>query len=198
MSEPVKTRRRGAELVNAIYDAAIDELVELGIGRLTMEGIARRAGTAKTSLYRRWPDTHELLLAAFYHHMPQEVPSPSADDLRGDLIAALNLMRDWLATPAARGMAGIVTARHLHPELADRLFAEVFDPRGSRFTLTVLRHYADRGEFDPARLTPVVANIGEALLIKVATDENRLPGEADIIAIVDQAIMPALGILNDR
>lgn len=194
MSESAKTRRRGAELVNAIHEAAIDELNEVGIGRLTMEGIARRAGAAKTSLYRRWPDTHALLIEAFHDRMPQETPSPGADDLRGDLIAALQLLREWMMTPASRAMAAIVTNRHLHPELTERLFAEVFGARGSRFTLTVLRHYADRGEIDPAHITPTVSDIGEALVFKFAMDRYDLPSDADLAAIVDEAILPALGL----
>lgn len=193
MPESAKSRRRGAELVRAIHEAAIDELNDVGIGRLTMEGIARRAGAAKTSLYRRWPDPQTLLVEAFYDRMPQETPSPGADDLRGDLIAALRMMREWMVTPAAQAMGSIVMQRHLHPEFTERLFAEVFDPRGSRFTLTVLRHYADRGVIDPARLTTVVSGIGEALMFKIATDQFALPTDVEIEAIVDEAILPALG-----
>ncbi|CAM3157414.1 TetR/AcrR family transcriptional regulator [Stackebrandtia soli] len=196
MSEPVKTRRRGTELVHAIYDAAITELNEVGIGRLTMEGIARRAGAAKTSLYRRWSDTHDLLIEACHHLMPQEAPSPRADDLRGDLVAALRLMRAWMATPAARAIAAIVAGRHSHPELTERLYSEVFDPRGSRFTLTVLKHYAEKGEIDPVRVTPVVSDIGEALVIKIVNDKNELPTDAEIDAVVDEAILPAVGAVN--
>lgn len=194
MSESARSRRRGAELVNAIHEAAIDELNEVGIGRLTMEGIARRAGAAKTSLYRRWSDPQALLIEAFYDRMPQEEPSPGSDDLRGDLIESLKLLRTWMVTPVAQAVSSIVAQRHLHPELAERIFAEVFDPRGSKFTLTVLRHYAERGAFDPARLTDVVGDIGEALMFKIALDRYRIPTDADIEAIVDEAILPVIGL----
>ncbi|MFC7103263.1 hypothetical protein ACFQQB_24195 [Nonomuraea rubra] len=40
-----RTRRRGEELIKAIHDAALEEVVEVGAGRLTMDGIARRAAT---------------------------------------------------------------------------------------------------------------------------------------------------------
>ncbi|ADD44382.1 TetR/AcrR family transcriptional regulator [Stackebrandtia nassauensis] len=194
MSESAKSRRRGAELVNAIHEAAIDELNEVGIGRLTMEGIARRSGAAKTSLYRRWPDTHALLIEALRERMPQETPSPGADDLRGDLIAALQLLCDWMMTPAARAVSAIVAGSGAHPEFTKRVFEEVFEAKGSRFTLTVLRHYADRGEIDPERVTPVVADIGEALVFKFSMDRFAMPAESDLAAIVDEAILPALGL----
>jgi hypothetical protein len=69
----------------------------------------------------------------------------------------------------------------------------VFDARGGRFTLTVLRHYAERGRIDPGRVTPVVADIGEALVFKYMLDADEAPDEARLAAIVDQAILPALG-----
>ena len=81
--------------------AALAELAAVGLGRMTMEGIARRAGTAKTSLYRRWSSPHDVLLDAIAREHPQEVPSPSADDLRGDLIRALGQLVAWLETPTA-------------------------------------------------------------------------------------------------
>jgi AcrR family transcriptional regulator len=43
------------ELERAILRAAGDELVESGYARLTMDRVARRAGTNKNAIYRRWP-----------------------------------------------------------------------------------------------------------------------------------------------
>ena len=59
---------------------------------------------------------------------------------------------------------------------------------------TVLEHYADRGDIDPAVITPVVSDIGEALVIKHQIDTGELPTEDYREAIVDQAILPALGL----
>lgn len=192
---PARSRRRGDELIRAIHAAALAEVTEVGFGGLTMEGIARRAATAKTSLYRRWPSPRELLLDALHDAHPQEEPSPGADDLRGDLIRALRQLTDWLATPAARAVAEIMAERRRHPELVEALFARVFGPRGGTITQPVLRHYAARGQFDPELITPVVADIGEALVFKHLTDTDRIPDEAMLAAIVDQAILPAVGIL---
>lgn len=189
-------RRRGDDLIRAIHAAALAEVADVGFAGLTMEGIARRAETAKTSLYRRWPSPRELLLDALFDAHPQEEPSPGADDLRGDLIRALHQLTDWLATPAARAVAEIMAARSRHPELAEALYTRVFDPRGGTITQPVLRHYAARGQFDPALITPVVADIGEALVFKHITDTDRLPDDATLAAIVDQAILPAIGVVT--
>ncbi|GAB3464422.1 TetR/AcrR family transcriptional regulator C-terminal ligand-binding domain-containing protein [Streptomonospora sediminis] len=187
-------RRRGAELEEAIYTAALEEAGELGLARASMEGIARRAGTAKTSLYRRWSTPEEIVIRALYRIYPVEQPSPGADDLRGDLIAALKLMRDGLMEPLfGKAMRSVIEEAQRRPELHERVYKEVFDPRGGRFTRTVLQHYAEHGHIDPARVTPVVVDLGEALMLKYPLDNLEIPDDAYIAAIVDQAILPAIG-----
>ena len=52
---PARTRRRGAELEGVILRAAAEELTESGYAGLTMDRVARRAGTNKNTIYRRWP-----------------------------------------------------------------------------------------------------------------------------------------------
>ncbi|QYN34850.1 TetR/AcrR family transcriptional regulator [Pseudonocardia sp. DSM 110487] len=188
-----RSRRRGEELMAALHEAVLAELDEVGLGRLTMEGIARRAGTPKTTLYRRWSAPEEVLLDAIAAAYPVEQPSPAADDLRGDLIAALRLMLEWSRHPTARAVRSIMIERHRHPELVTRLY-RVFDRAGRRFTATVLQHYARLGHLDPALVTPVVEDIGEALVFKIAFDTGEEPSTERLAEIVDQAILPAVGI----
>ena len=175
--------------------AVLAELAEVGLGRLTMEGIARRAETAKTSLYRRWTSPEELLLDAIAAAYPVETPSPAADDLRGDPIRALELVIEWSRHPTARAVQAIHAVqaeRHRHPELADALYSRVFEPAGRRFTASVLHHYAEVGQLDPALITPVVEDIGEALVMKHAIDTGEEPAPQRLADIVDQAILPAV------
>jgi AcrR family transcriptional regulator len=191
-----RRRRRGDALLAALHEAVLAELDAVGLGRLTMEGIARRAGTPKTTLYRRWSSPEEVLLDAIAAAYPVEEPSPAADDLRGDLIAALRLMIEWSRHPTARAVGAIMLERHRHPELVARLY-DVFDRAGRRFTATVLHHYARLGHIDPALVTPVVEDIGEALVLKLQIDTGEEPSAERLAEIVDQAILPAVGIRPD-
>lgn len=189
-----RTRRRGKDLLDAIYTAAVEETAESGPGRLTMDAIAKRAATARTTLYRRWSDPLDLLLDALAELHPVEQPAPGADDLRGDLIAALRLMVDWGFSPAGRAVLAILTDPARDPAVVQALWERVFDQRGGTFTQTVLRHYAARGAVDPDRLTPVVLDIGEAMVTKRIMDTGTAPDDDYLAAIVDQAILPAAGV----
>lgn len=185
-------RRRGAALVKALHSAVLEELDEVGLGRLTMDGVARRAGTARTTLYRRWANPGELLLSAIGEAYPVEEPSPVAGELRADLIRSLELLVEWARHPTARAVQAILAERRAHPELATRL-DELFDASGRRFTATVLDHYARLGTIAPDSVTPLVENLGEAMVVKHWIDVGREPDREYLVQIVDQLILPVLG-----
>jgi len=64
-----------------ILKAAVEELAEVGYGRVTIESIAARAGVGKSTVYRHWSDKLALIADAFETFHEQMVP-----DL-GDLCA---------------------------------------------------------------------------------------------------------------
>src|SRR5919197_4264332 len=57
-------RPRDAQIDAAVPGATLAALDELGYGRLTFEEVARRAGTTKPAIRRRWPRRQQLVLAA--------------------------------------------------------------------------------------------------------------------------------------
>ncbi|MGV0835896.1 TetR/AcrR family transcriptional regulator [Mycolicibacterium thermoresistibile] len=187
-------RRSEQEMLAAIRTAAVAELLDVGLGRLSMAGIAERSGAARTSLYRRWESPADVLLDALADDFPQETVTPTDDDLRGDLIAALERLVSWTTTPAAQAVRAILAERDRYPELVRNLYERVFDPSGGRFTRIVLHHYAERGQLNPARVTDVVVDIGEALVFKHLVDFGRPPDRGYLERIVDQAILPAVGL----
>lgn len=55
-------RRRGATLRTAILSAAAAELATTVPAHFSIEAVAKRAGTGKASIYRRWPSAHNLAI----------------------------------------------------------------------------------------------------------------------------------------
>jgi AcrR family transcriptional regulator len=57
-------RPRNPEIDAAVIGATLAVLGESGYGGLTIEDVARRAGTTKPAIYRRWAGRQRLVLAA--------------------------------------------------------------------------------------------------------------------------------------
>lgn len=58
-------RPKGDEARVAILAAAYAQMEELGLAGFTIEGVAARAGAAKTTIYRWWTSRESLAVAAF-------------------------------------------------------------------------------------------------------------------------------------
>ena len=82
---PVRGRPRDEEADTAILDATLALLAEEGYVGLRIEAVAVRAGVAKTTIYRRWPDKLSLAIAAL--ELLPELPAVDTGTLAGDLRA---------------------------------------------------------------------------------------------------------------
>lgn len=158
MSSPAPgTRRRGADLEDAILDAAWQQLVEQGYGHFTIDTVAARARTSKPVLYRRWKTSDELLHAAIARRGRANVrDAPDTGTLRGDLLAllaAVNSARSDIAALLSSMLGAYYNSSGLTPAQLRREFI------GDRATATdeVFQRAIGRGEIDPDRLTPRIA-----------------------------------------
>jgi len=64
-TRPRPGRPRSEQAEQAIIEATLDLFAEQGFEGACVEAIAARAGVGKATIYRRWPNKEELLLAAF-------------------------------------------------------------------------------------------------------------------------------------
>lgn len=190
---PKATRRRGTSLTHAIYLTTLRELADNGFDKLSFDKIAASAGTGKASLYRRWSTPAELVLAALTDPVSGfgEPAEPDTGTLRGDLVFLLNaLARTVAEQPHGRAFLPLITQRPRHAELYANVRRLVIEPR-RRQIMNILRAAADRGEIDPAVVTPLVAAVGPSLVISALMDHDRVSA-AEVDAIVDQVLMPLI------
>src|SRR6266571_4735410 len=73
----------------AILQAALDLISDVGYRQTTVESIAARAGTGKQTIYRWWHGKAEVVLEAINASVDRDIPLPDTGDLRGDLRAFL-------------------------------------------------------------------------------------------------------------
>jgi AcrR family transcriptional regulator len=158
-----QTRRRGAELERAILDAAWEQLTAEGYGHFTIDTVAARAQTSTPVLYRRWKTREDLLRATVRHRGAADPPAiPDTGTLRGDLLALLaraNSDRNPMVALISSMLGSYYDQTGPTPaELRDAFLSQ----RGS-VVEQVLNRAAERGEIDPARLTPRIIGLPFAL-----------------------------------
>ncbi len=185
-------RRRGDELEAAILDAVWAELVEHGYGRLTMDGIAARARTSKPVLYRRWPNRVELVMAALGRNAPDYQDPPDTGELRTDLLVFLRGLLHRFDDLPVDAVHGFLVDLMRDPELRC-VFRAALTDGGPVETLSVMMHRAaERGEINPARLTPRVVALPLDLLRDTFMVGGQVASDQDIAEVLDEIVLPLL------
>lgn len=82
-------RPRDPKAQQSILHATRELLDDVGYHRLTIEGVAARAGAGKATVYRWWPTKGDLVLEATGDHLDIGVV-PDTGDTRQDLLIATN------------------------------------------------------------------------------------------------------------
>jgi len=118
--------RRSARSQEAILQAAYELCQQQGYARLTIEGIAARAGVGKQTIYRWWPSKGAVLLDVFVDKIVARLdaaPTGSPlDDLRRRVHVTAEVLADTTIGPHIAGLIGDtqgdpLLARELHQRL---------------------------------------------------------------------------------
>jgi AcrR family transcriptional regulator len=110
------------EITRSIRRALMQELAEVGYGRLSLEAVARRAGVSKTAIYRRWRSKPELVLEVVGGVARKKLPLPDTGSLRGDLELLLQVMAAALQHPlASQIIPDLLAEAARNPAIADML-----------------------------------------------------------------------------
>jgi AcrR family transcriptional regulator len=155
-------RPRDPRIDSAALRATVELLGETGYAELSVDAIARRAGTSKPAIYRRWPSkAHLVHEAVFPIDEGTELPDTGslADDVREMVRRSAEVLTTRAARAALPGLVGEMAADlTLHAALLER-FADIL----SRGLTDRLDDAVARGEARPdataAELVEAVAGI---------------------------------------
>jgi AcrR family transcriptional regulator len=138
-------RPRSEQAEQAIIGATLDLFAERGFEGVCVEAVAARAGVGKATIYRRWPNKEELLLAAL-GSMKSPFPEPKGVSVRDDLLAMLTVMCADKADPRkARRYALLLGEGGKYPRLMARYKETVVKPRHDAIR-AVIRSGIETGE----------------------------------------------------
>jgi AcrR family transcriptional regulator len=180
-------RRRGDELTAAIFRAVRGELEENGYAAVTMETIAKRAGTGKAALYRRWPSRTELIIDTVQATMPGMAGLPDTGSLRGDILALLDAFASELRGALGDALRGLRAEAILDPSLSRQISDYTGDFASSRLRQLVGRAAA-RGELGRSDVSRLRLEAGPAIIRDHFLFRDL--HELSMTDLVDEVIMP--------
>jgi AcrR family transcriptional regulator len=164
-ADPFEQRRgrpRSEQCDRAIEAAVLDLLVEHGFAGMSIEGVAARAGVAKTTIYRRWDSKEALVVDAFLRRARERVVSPDTGSMRTDLI---EMLRGFLRSLQLDGglMQAFIAEQRRHPSLADA-FRSTFLKERRAVIRAVLDRGVARGELAAGADLELLTDVGAAVL----------------------------------
>jgi AcrR family transcriptional regulator len=150
-------RPRSTEADRAIIDAVLEEVIQEGIDGMSIEQVAARAGVAKATVYRRWPNKEALLLDAVTG-VEVELPTLVGSSVRDDLVTLVDSMRRRIAEAAqpseslaSRLYPCMIAEGARHPEIAAKYKQRVVEQRREAVREVIRRGVANgelRGDLD--------------------------------------------------
>ncbi|WP_199545839.1 TetR/AcrR family transcriptional regulator [Streptomyces sp. N35] len=121
-SDPRRTggRVRSQNAQDAVLAAAVALLEEVGYQGVTIEGVARRANVAKSTIYRWWKSKPTLVMDAYRQTVERRMPSPDTGTLAGDLaVFVAELYRVGEHPVRIKALRGLMAEAQLDPAFAE-------------------------------------------------------------------------------
>lgn len=184
-------RPREERVTGAVLTAVVDLITEQGIGAVTMDAVASRAGVSKPAMYRRWPTKQDLIIAAAETRLGV-LSVPDLGDFRAELRFVLTARLDAYRLPGSdRLIAGLIgaaaeagAARGQYAEYTERITSE---------TRRVLERGVERGDVDPDTDVRAAATLVAAPLIFRLIGEQEMPDARfveTLVELVARAVRP--------
>jgi AcrR family transcriptional regulator len=123
-------RPRNPRIDDAVLQSTVELLGTSGYADLSVDAIAKRAGTSKPAIYRRWRSKAHLVHEAVFP-ISEATDLPDTGSLAGDVREMVRRTAQVLTTPAARAampglLAEMATDSALHADLLDRFGDIIF------------------------------------------------------------------------
>lgn len=173
----------------AILDAALELIMEVGYDRLSMDALAERARAGKATIYRRWTGKAQVVAEAIRRRKSEHEIDPDTGTLRDDLFAALGHTCTSLTFDQAI-VTGVMTAMRTDPELAALIQAQVASS-GGKFDGIIGRAVA-RGELPPGTTSAPIDEVAPSMIMMRLAFRGEPLDDAFTTHLVDDILLPIL------
>jgi AcrR family transcriptional regulator len=119
------SRKRSKSARQAILTAAFALLEEEGFERLSIEGVAARAGVGKTTIYRWWPTKGVLAVEAFLEAVTPAIAFRQSGSARNDIVRQMKALAKLYRGHTGHLVCQMIGASQLDPAMR-KAFTEGF------------------------------------------------------------------------
>jgi AcrR family transcriptional regulator len=163
-------------LTDAIRSAVLEELAVQGYGRMSIEGVARRAGVGKTTIYRRWDSKLKMVIDVVSAIAVEDLAPPDTGTLRGDLRAMLQGASMALRHPLAlQIIPDLLAEAARNPDIAST-FETALRETQLGFSTAILERAVSRGDVDAGTDPQIAVDLAIGPLYwRLAVVRSKLP-----------------------
>lgn len=190
-------RPRSEEASRKILMAAFHLFRDRGYSGLSMETVAEMAGVGKTTIYRRYPNKRELIMAAI--SMGAEIPAaPETGSCKRDLVElvgkGIDLMEGHGNAEGLRIWCGLVIERERDPELLEAFRKRFIRPHQQRYR-SVFERGVENGELNPGADFEAATHATVGSIIARMTSGQTVP--QDWAERIVDLVWPGIARVND-
>jgi AcrR family transcriptional regulator len=132
-------RPRSSQSHQAMLQATLELLAEVGFDAMSIEAIAARAGIGKTTIYRRYASKAELVADAI-ESIREEIVIPDTGNLQDDLDALIQNAAQITLSPLGRQtVAMIISSAASNTQFAQIYWTKYLQPRRQTFAIVIER-----------------------------------------------------------
>ena len=167
-------RPRSAQSHQAMLQATLELLAEVGFEAMSIEAIATRAGVGKTTIYRRYNSKAELVADAIESIREEVIPNTGS--LWGDMDALIQNAAQISLNPLGRQtVAMIISSASSNAEFAQIYWTKYLQPRREAFAIVLERAKARqevKPDLDPGLVFDTMSGIMLYAMIFPPTSES--------------------------
>jgi AcrR family transcriptional regulator len=132
-------RPRSIKSHQAMLQATLELLAEVGFDVMSIDAIASRAGVGKTTIYRRYASKEELVADAI-ENIREEIVIPDTGNLQGDIDALIQNAAQITLSPLGRQtVAMIISSASSNAQFAQIYWTKYLQPRQKTFAIVLER-----------------------------------------------------------
>lgn len=167
-------RRRDPDTRAAILQAVRDIAVTDGYGGLSIEGVARRAGAGKQTVYRWWPSLSAVVIDAVLEVTGTSATFPDTGDLQADLRTQMRALARQMNAPLVVLYTGLIGAAQREPDLAAEVHRRIIGPRFDECRERIAKAQAGGEIRDDVDATDVVEQVYAPLYYRLLLQHRKV------------------------